>query len=87
MPATLTPSQRKMVKAAAESTEGIWYPDYAAAVRDMEALEELGLVYGHPTTRYYYFSDGEPGDEEGYLITVTDRGRRSAELARQAGLV
>lgn len=87
MPATLTQSQRRMVAAAAESTEGIWYPEYAAAMQDMEALEELGLVYGHPTTRYYYFSDGEPGDEEGYLITVTDRGRKSYALAKAAGLV
>lgn len=53
------------------------------AVQDMEALD---LVQGWPTTRYYWFSDGEPGDEEGFLVTVTDRGRKSYELAKAAGL-
>jgi hypothetical protein len=86
MAASLTPSQRKMIKAAAESAEGVWYPDYAADAADIEALEELGLVYGQPTTRYYWFSNGEPGDEEGFLVTVTDKGRKSYELAKRAGL-
>lgn len=49
-------------------------------------MEALDLVQGWPTTRYYWFSDGEPGDEEGFLVTVTDRGRKSYELAKAAGL-
>lgn len=87
MAATLTPEQRKTIAALAAAPEGLFCYDMGGMEEELQALEAMGLLTYRSTTRYYWFSNGEPGEDDGYLAVITDRGRRSAELARQASLV
>jgi len=89
MAATLTQAQRNDIWRLAQpeaEKNGLFFYEQNGTDEHLEALESLGLITFRSATHYFAFSNGELGEEDGFLVNITEKGRKSYELAAAAGL-